>query len=149
MLALALAVFLLLAFVRALRARHVAAAGIAAEAYLLAMDGANGLAEKHADGNVFEGLIVVFLGPSASMTRGAGALRTTAWFVEHPMLVHVLAMGWAVAIVALLRRQVAPLRPESGRARALDAIALPLVFVAAMEATQLVIAGALSWLLAD
>ena len=145
MLSVGLFAALLVSLVRAAREHHaIAGAGIIAAAYALAMDNANGLAWRHESGQAFEGFIVLAMGPSGSLGRARGVLPTSELFIGHPGLVHVAMVVIVAAVVLLLRRQSAPLRPEVPRARALDAIALPLVFVGVLETSVLLIGAVLS-----
>jgi hypothetical protein len=137
MLALGLAAALVLALVRALRARHaLATAGVLAAAYGLTMDGANAVATRGRSEHVYEGFIFVFLGPSGAVSRDRGVLPTPASFVDHPTLLHGLLTLGAFGLAAVLLRQSGRIRPELPRARALDGVASPVVFFGAMEAVQ-------------
>ena len=145
MLAIGLFLALVVSFLRAARARHVVACtAILAAAYALAMDNANGLAWRHENGQAFEGFIILAVGPCGALGRARGAMPTSDLFVAHPALAHLVLVVIVAGVVLLLRRQSAPLRPETPRARALDAIALPLVFVVVVETSVLLLGAVMS-----
>lgn len=140
MLAIALSIALFTALWRALRARHpIAIIGTIGAGYALATDGANAVAVRNEEGHLLQGFLFVFLGPSGVIGRERGALPTPAVGVTHPVVVHLVIVVIVVLLVALIGRESGALRPELPRARALDAITMPLVAIGVMEAILIAI----------
>jgi hypothetical protein len=146
MLDVGLTLALLLGIWRAVRARHFVVSALGCVAYLLVMDWANAFAAQRGAGSAFEPFAVLFLGPSAMTDRALGVLPTLVACVAHPLAVRIVVVVVVGCVVAILHGQASRLRPESNRARALDAIASPILFFGVVQA-MLVAMGVLVALL--
>ncbi len=144
------AVAILLAIVASVRARS--AIGILCACvlgYLVAADFASLVAGvDRAPPSAHAGFAAMFLGPTGMEGRASGALPLSGAIGAHPFVVRVASCAVAALGFFVAHRRSSRLRPEGDDARRADAMARPFLGVALLEATEIVIAGLASVVLA-
>jgi hypothetical protein len=125
---------------RARRARHrVALLGGGVVAYLIVADTLCAVAGNRGDQQIFSLFNYLFIGPGAAALRSDAALPLPSIALDHPWLVRVTRSLLCGGISWHVLRESSRLNPLLPRAYALDALAMPFVGAAIIDAVELIV----------
>lgn len=125
---------LLLGLLRGARAQHAVAVGAAVvSGYLLVADG---LAALDAEGLMYvhQFFQITVAGPGALLDRGTGTLPLPDMLIAHPWVTRLLRISLSSAAAWRCLSESSQLNPLLPRAYVLDALAMPFVAAAVLDA---------------
>jgi hypothetical protein len=131
---------LLLALVRALRARHRWAVTCGAVAlYLLVADTLGVVAASGGPRSMYSLFNDLFLGPGSSLERAAALLPLPVWLVRYPLLLRALRVALCSAASWRCLSEASQLNPLLPRAYQLDGVALPFAGAAVLDCVETIV----------